>query len=316
MKETTIEKNKLFFEQKVYDSLKYISEPLGIDFIEKSKTNFNWKVFANYFLCIDAIREKNQKKAEHYLTNALNHLPDQHCDPINPQEPEVLILNHVTITSDIGKMLKDIYDKPDNAINDDGIYAFGPFLGDDREEINKINQSLKVMRGISDYFYHFVTSLIHQVVLVGVTDRGSIKSSSAIKTLGCIIMCPNTEKQKGTLNQYIEDFIHESSHIELFLEQAKDQLVNNPAEYLYAAPFREDKRPMAGIYHANYVLGNIVSYFSQAVKSSTGDILKNNDYFLKRALSTYLETYNIVEKQGDLTKRGHELFRGMREKVA
>jgi hypothetical protein len=73
---------------------------------------------------------------------------------------------------------------------------------------------------------------------------------------------------------------------------------------------------MAGIYHANYVLGNIVSYFSQAVKSSTGDILKNNDYFLKRALSTYLETYSIVEKQGDLTKRWHELFTGMREKVA
>lgn len=311
-----IEKNKSLFEEKVYHSLKYLSEELNISFIEKLKINFNWKVFANYFLCIDAIKEKSQRKAEYYLTQALNHCSDQHCNQIHHKEPTVLILNDVTISDETGKLLKEVYAKPDNAVNDDGIYAFGPFLGDDMEEVKKIGQALKVMRDISDYFYNFVTSLINQIVLVGLTDRGSIKSSSTIKTLGCIIMCPNTETQKSTINQYIEDLIHESSHSELFLEQATDQLVNNPPEDLYAAPFREDKRPMAGIYHANYVLGNIVAYFSQAVKSSTGDHLKNNNYFLKRALSSYLETYNIVEKQGDLTTRGSELFRGMREKVA
>ncbi len=311
-----IEKNKLFFEEEVYNSLRYLSEALGVSFIEKLKINFNWKVFANYFLCVDALKEKNQKKVKYYLTNALKHCSDQPGNQIKRQEPAVLILNDLTISNETGKILKAIYDKPDNAVNDDGIYAFGPFLGDEMAEIKKISQALKVMKALSDYFYKFVISLINQIVLVGLTDRGSIKSSSAIKTLGCIILCPNTKTQKSTINQYIEDLIHESSHCELFLEQAKDQLVNNPAEDLYAAPFREDKRPMAGIYHANYVLGNIVTYFSQAVKLSTGDHLKSNHYFLKRALSSYLETYNIVEKQGDLTQRGYELFRGMREKVA
>ncbi len=72
-----IEKNKLFFEEEVYNSLRYLSEALGVYFIEKLKINFNWKVFANYFLCVDALKEKNQKKVKYYLTNALKHCSDQ-----------------------------------------------------------------------------------------------------------------------------------------------------------------------------------------------------------------------------------------------
>ncbi|KER04743.1 HEXXH motif domain-containing protein [Photorhabdus temperata] len=308
---TVIEKNKAFFEDEVLSSLKYLSENFNIAFNDELKINYNWKVFANYFLCVDAIKEQNQKNAENFLKSALDHLSVHNPNTLVPSRPEILVITNANISEYISKTLKDIYDKPDNDINDDGVYAFGPFTGNSEEEIVKIHQSLDLMKSVSPYYYDFVNSLIKHIVLVGQTERGGIKSGSTLKALGCIIISPNTKEEISSINQYIEDLVHEASHSKLFLEQTKDQLVNNPIENLYTAPFRKDKRPMSGIYHANYVLGNIVSYFRQAVKADPN----SNEKFLERALTRYNETYNIIEQYGDLTERGYAIFKEMKERV-
>ncbi|MQL47085.1 hypothetical protein GEA64_03365 [Photorhabdus khanii] len=310
-----IEKNKSFFEDEVLSSLKYLSENFNIAFSDKLKINYNWKVFANYFLCVDAIKEQDQKNAEIFLKSALNNLSTHSPNTMVPGRPEILVITDANISEEVAKTLKDIYDKPDNDVNDDGVYAFGPFMGNSEEEITKIHQSLDLMKSVSPYYYNFVNSLIKHIVLVGQTERGGIKSGSTLKTLGCIIISPNTKEEISSINQYIEDLVHEASHSKLFLEQTKDQLVYNPVENLYTAPFRKDKRPMSGIYHANYVLGNIVSYFRQAVKVSSKNDLNNNTKFLERALTRYNETYNIIEQYGDLTERGYAIFKEMKERV-
>ncbi|MBQ4796722.1 hypothetical protein F9U41_22110, partial [Pectobacterium versatile] len=128
----------------------------------------------------------------------------------------------------ITTMLKNIYDKPDNDVNDDGVYAFGPFSGDTEQELERIENAFMIMRRVSPTYYDFVTSLIKQIVLVGQTERGGIKSGSTLKTLGCIIISPNTKEEFSPVGQYIEDLVHEASHTRLFLEQTKDLLVNNP----------------------------------------------------------------------------------------
>lgn len=64
---TAIEKNKSLFEDEVLSSLKYLSENFNISFNDELKINYNWKVFANYFLCVDAIKEQNQKKCRKFL---------------------------------------------------------------------------------------------------------------------------------------------------------------------------------------------------------------------------------------------------------
>lgn len=236
---SVIEINKHFFAAEVLYSVKYIAGNFKISIEDNLTVNYNWRVFANYFLCVEAIKEGNCNNAEDFLRNAL----------------------------------------------------------------------------VSPEYYNFVTSLIKQIVLVGQTERGGIKSGSTLKTLGCIIISPNTKEELSPVGQYIEDLVHEASHTRLFLEQTKDQLVNNPVVNLYAAPFRKDKRPMSGIYHANYVLGTIVTYFSRAVKATPDDTEIHNDLFLSRAFDRYKETYSIVEQHGELTERGQQIFVEMKTQV-
>ncbi|NHB88464.1 hypothetical protein C5471_12385 [Photorhabdus tasmaniensis] len=69
--------------------------------------------------------------------------------------------------------------------------------------------------------------------------------------------------------------------------------------------FYVGKMLIKSMYFLTYiVLGNIVSYFRQAVKVSSNNDLNNNAKFLERALTRYNETYNIIEQYGDLTERG------------
>lgn len=312
-----IETNKHFFNGEVLNSLKYLSENFNIPVDDQVGVNYNWQVFANYFLCVDAIKEGDESGAENYLRSALENLStpsSQHDDIVTPR-PTVIVITPDNIDDKMAATLKGIYDKPDNDVNDDGVYAFGPFSGDTKQEFERIEKAFVTMALISPSYYDFVTSLVKQIVLVGQTERGGIKSGSTLKTLGCIIISPNTKEEFSPVGQYIEDLVHEASHTRLFLEQTKDQLVNNPVVNLYAAPFRKDKRPMSGIYHANYVLGNIVSYFSQAVKSQPNDKEIHNDLFLARALQRYNETYALVEQYGDLTVRGRQIFNEMKVQV-
>lgn len=312
-----IETNKHFLNEEVLASLKYISENFNIPVDKNVAVNYNWKVFANYFLCVDAIKEGDGSRAETYLRSALGNL-SAHTTVRGDSDysrPKVMVIASHNIDGDIATMLKGIYDKPDNDVNDDGVYAFGPFSGDTEQELERIENAFTIMSRVSPTYYGFVTSLIKQIVLVGQTARGGIKSGSTLKTLGCIIISPNTKEEFSPVGQYIEDLVHEASHTRLFLEQTKDQLVNNPVVNLYAAPFRKDKRPMSGIYHANYVLGNIVSYFSQAVNATPDDNVIHNELFLARALQRYNETYTLVEQDGDLTIRGRQIFDEMKAQV-
>lgn len=312
-----IERNKIFFNEEVLSSLRYLSENFNIPVEDTVSVNYNWRVFANYFLCVDAIKEGNGSSAEVFLRSALNNLSINtvtSADIIHSR-PETIVITPENIDSDLSRTLKGIYDKPDNDVNDDGVYAFGPFSGNTEIELSRLQQAFDTLHAVSPYYYEFVTSLIKHIVLVGQTERGGIKSGSTLKTLGCIIISPNTKEEFSPLGQYIEDLVHEASHTRLFLEQTKDPLVNNPVVNLYAAPFRKDKRPMSGIYHANYVLGNIVSYFSQAVKVTPEDNEIYNDLFLERAITRYRETRLIVEQHGDLTERGRHIFDEMKNQV-
>jgi len=311
-----IENNKKRFDEKILSSLKYISESLKTPFRIDAEIHFNWQVYANYFLCLDAIKENNEDNARKYHCFALNALTfDRAQKNDNIHHPEITFITSNNINSSLSLTLKDIYDKPDNDVNDDGVYAFGPFTGDTGCELLRIQQAIEILHSTSPYYYSFVISLIKHIVLVGQTARGGIKSGSTLKTLGCIIISPNTKEEFCPTGQYIEDLIHEASHNYLFLEQAIDPLVNNPVVNLYEAPFRKDKRPMSGIYHANYVLGNIVSYFSQAVKATSNDKKTCNTQFLNRALNRYKETSSIIELHGDLTVRGRDIFDEMKTQV-
>ncbi|NHB95591.1 hypothetical protein [Photorhabdus stackebrandtii] len=144
-----IEKNKLFFEDEVLSSLKYLSENFNIAFSGKLNINYNWKVFANYFLCVDAIKEQDQKNAVIFLKSALDNLSAHNPKMTVLSRPGILVITDANISEEVAKTLKDIYDKPDNDVNDDGVYAFGPFTGNSVEEITK-NETYDIIEQYGD----------------------------------------------------------------------------------------------------------------------------------------------------------------------
>ncbi|MBS9425035.1 aKG-HExxH-type peptide beta-hydroxylase [Photorhabdus caribbeanensis] len=80
-------------------------------------------------------------------------------------------------------------------------------------------------------------------------------ASSSIKFLGTIIIAP---KKHWEVIDYMENLIHEMSHIDLYIKQLVDPLVIS--KNLIKSPFRNYDRPAIGVYHSAFVLSRIILY--------------------------------------------------------
>ncbi|EHU8077114.1 hypothetical protein RAL73_002194 [Vibrio cholerae] len=87
-----------------------------------------------------------------------------------------------------------------------------------------------------------------------IVDCADLVASSSILFLGLIIIAP---KPWWTLYDYMENIIHEMSHIELYIKQFIDPMVIK-GSYLQS-PFRENLRPTNCVFHATFVLARIIS---------------------------------------------------------
>lgn len=110
--------------------------------------------------------------------------------------------------------------------------------------------------------------------------------------------------------------MHESSHLRLYLEQVEDEIVLNSDEARYPAPFRQDKRPMTGIYHAFYVLAHVCCCFLD-LKQHKEKFVDCGDFdaIFDRAYARFTESSAIVKKYGQLTERGKSIFEQMNQEV-
>lgn len=71
--------------------------------------------------------------------------------------------------------------------------------------------------------------------------------------MGTIVIAP---KITWCLADYVENLIHEMSHIDLFIRQLIDPIVEK--NVLLNSPLRKNKRPTIGVFHAAFVLSRVV----------------------------------------------------------
>lgn len=308
-----IEMNKNYFDCQIFDSLKYLSDYFNVDFPVngQANVNYNWKVFAYHFLCVDAIKLVDLFTAEDYLRSALKKLSDhlQQHDNATLRYPEVTVITSSNISSETGEILKRVCEKRGRG------NKIIPFKGNVGQELRRVESALTVMKFISPFYYDFVTSLIKSIVLVGGNNHFGVQFDSSLKTMGCIVISVSDNDRLNSESQYIKSLIHGASRMHLFLEQARDPLVNNTDIKLHVVPCRKDRRPLSGIYHANYAMGNFVAYFSSSVKTKMHNDIYHDELFLAQAMKEYNETYSIIERYGDLTARGRQIFDEMKVKV-
>lgn len=109
----------------------------------------------------------------------------------------------------------------------------------------------------------------------------------------------------------LEDIVHEAAHLYLYVLTGKDALILNELEYVYDAPFRSDKRPLAGIYHAIFVAGRLLYFYKDlmlnfpAKDNELKEGVKKRIAFLQTEFSKGME---IIKKDGKLTPLAEELI--------
>lgn len=127
-----------------------------------------------------------------------------------------------------------------------------------RENILEAIELLSTNSVVMDYA---LRNLIGRVVIV---SCDSLVATSSVLFLGLIVISP---KENWTLSDYVENIIHEMSHIELYIKQLLDPLVST-GTYL-KSPFRDQPRPVNGVFHAAFVLTRIIFYMHNLTSSGT-----------------------------------------------
>ncbi|MDX7990351.1 aKG-HExxH-type peptide beta-hydroxylase [Xenorhabdus littoralis] len=160
-----------------------------------------------------------------------------------------------------------------------------------RENILEAIELLSTNSVVMDYT---LRNLIGRVVIV---SCDSLVATSSVLFLGLIVISP---KENWTLSDYVENIIHEMSHIELYIKQLLDPLVST-GTYL-KSPFRDQPRPANGVFHAAFVLTRIVFYMhnltlSGADKLSTAANLNKASLLLKVTLAQF-HRKNLLTIQG------------------
>ena len=94
-------------------------------------------------------------------------------------------------------------------------------------------------------------NFINNIIIV---DCDDLVACSSHKFMGTIVIAP---KMSWCFADYVENLIHELSHIDLFIRQLIDPIVEK--NILLESPFRKDKRPTIGVFHAAFVLSRVVT---------------------------------------------------------
>lgn len=125
--------------------------------------------------------------------------------------------------------------------------------------------------------YDALRIYIQHILVVTCEDLVAVSSPAF---LGDIAIAP---KESWTVVDYIENLVHEASHIDLFVRQTIDPLVAR--ESLLASPFRRRLRPAIGVFHAAFVLTRI---------AATLNILIKNNKHVQRATMRFIEICSLL----------------------
>lgn len=209
--------------------------------------------------------------------------------------------NTVEKISYYGLENKDFYDPVINFISESFIKQ--------NEKLSKLNfsrnsshtkhiiSSLRILNNSHPILGYALHKFIKQILIV---ECNELIATSSIAFLGLIVISP---KNEWTLYDYMENLVHEVSHIELYIKQLIDPFVTTNA--VLHSPFRLQKRPANAVFHAMFVLARIILYLD-GIDQYDNEV---NIYQDRRArlISSLIETASQFENSCCLTPCGRHL---------
>lgn len=178
--------------------------------------------------------------------------------------------------------------------------------GNSRSEVSRpqVDRALQILESIWPEMSLCIRSFVSHVMWV---SSGEFWSSSLTGSHGLIFVNPQSH---WSLAHYLETFVHEAAHLELYIRQVHTPLLRNPMEK-GASPLRKDPRPLIGILHAAFVLCRTTEalrrFGSSELEGSASerqDALKLAEEFQKNLDSGL----SVLSAQADWTPLGAKLF--------
>ena len=222
---------------------------------------------------------------------------------LNVEEPYVENLNFLSLSD-----LDMCYLAPVKTIFSQEINREVEFFPLSSSEFKAMETALQ--RGLSLYkeafpdFYEEFEQLIGEVLLL--KAKGLYQGSST-DLYGMIYKSFFHQWEKVT--DVFEFFVHEQSHHYLFIVNKTDSLLLNPLD-IHFSPIRKEKRPLMGIYHANFILSRVCYVLDKALVKDVIPI-EERSYcveFLKKYKECFCEGLKTLETHGQFTPLGRVIL--------
>lgn len=292
-----------YFQNNIKASINYLIECSETDLVLPEDFSLRWNICGAHYLAIGAAENNNRELCVNYLTHAAKEAAKSASS--SDKQIEISALDYKTQPGfDMNMLLRIINE------DDKGVKVGFQSEKDTVTEEGKVREALSLLKEHDASSYEECTAFIDTIYLTGSTEGHYIRSGCNFNLFGLIFLYAH---DSNTVPYYIEHIVHECAHHALNIINADDYIVENAPEERFSAPFRKDKRPMIGIFHALFVLSRIAQSLSRFTASYRGAYENEFSQRLDTALTKYQQTVQIVEEHAKLTPKGKELLKGIKE---
>ena len=268
-------------------------------------------LFATYNNLVDAVEAEDTNRINKIL-DSLKDINENNksLDVIqfsNKLPPKLLISLQHSMTRDFNKSFNGEYDI--RAMTNSHY----------KRSLKAVRLAIKAIEEVDVLSKREINTLISNIILF---DSNNVHAFSCFLSFGFIYLSNLKNHEHWT--RYYEHIIHEAAHNHLFMLMTKDPLViEGETKTLLYSPFRNEKRPVSGVYHAMFVLARTIRAFNLLLKSDKyadvrEDIIpvyNKQDSTRLSFLERFEKTYEVLRDNAEMTTLGRKLLESCREIV-
>ncbi|MDC9594070.1 aKG-HExxH-type peptide beta-hydroxylase [Xenorhabdus sp. IM139775] len=286
------------FQNDIKKSLLYLIECSQFELSIPDNFQLRGNIFGAYYLAVSAAEKDNRELCVNYLNYVVKE--SSRYEKLSERNTNIVALDYKILSEfDINIILLILNE------DDKGIKV--GFQKDENisMEKEKVIHALTLLKEYDIGSYKECCEFIDTIYLTGNTKGYYIRSGCSFNLWGLIFLYAN---ERNTVPYYIEHIVHECAHHALNIINADDAIVENSPDERFSAPFRDDARPMIGIFHALFVLCRICQSLKKIINHYNGEYYEELNERLKIAISKYYDTLKIVENHAKLTSVGKQIL--------
>ncbi|MDO6704947.1 HEXXH motif-containing putative peptide modification protein [Photobacterium sp. 1_MG-2023] len=156
--------------------------------------------------------------------------------------------------------------------------------------------------------YQEMSEIIDKIIVV---ESNGVNAGSYLNALGTFIVRTfDSESEHWT--RMLEHIVHESAHNLLYHLWYQAPLITDD-DGLYYTPFRLDRRPLSGVYHAMYVLSRTIFAFNQLLQNDVIRVTDIKSHYNEANNHTsfqnkFFQTVEVIESSRKMTAFGNKLL--------